>query len=398
MNWYFESLDWQIIIYFPLAFLAGKEIKQKWRETFDANLTSDDRQVLQKINIFFLIPLVVLFHEIGHAAATIWAGGKVVDFHYGFWFGYVVPEGVFTPEQSLIIYLAGSTVQIVMGLIALLASLVVSSPPVVALLVYMGLFSIGGTIVIYTLLSFTGLYGDWIAIYSSPLTSWVAVIGAVHVILVAGLLYLLYGTAPRLWFSGKTRPKWKENYLKAKQKVEEDPSAASYLSLAWTYYYVGLNKLCKESLIKCRELDDTRLESWLLSGALENDRGNTKEAVKCFEQIADSPHADEILRSRALMAIGHCLSRDAEEESRKNKNAGNVYAPVMEAYRQASLATPEFADPEFYLATTLNKAGLNEEATQVFKDLQGKKWLDPALSELVGGYLRDARKRSDKEQ
>src|SRR4030095_14629755 len=163
------SMDFLNLLYLPLMVLTGMDARKNWSSICDAELTSRDCQILQKMVLFWLIPVVVLCHELGHVAAIKLFGGEVAEFHYALFWGYVVPRGAFTAVQLVWAFLAGSLVQVLIGLAALAAAVVVSSPPVVALLIYLGLWSIGGTVVVYALLSLTGLYGDWVAIYNAPL-------------------------------------------------------------------------------------------------------------------------------------------------------------------------------------------------------------------------------------
>ncbi|MBX9671153.1 MAG: hypothetical protein K2X93_26430 [Candidatus Obscuribacterales bacterium] len=385
--------DWQIVIWIPLAIMAAKEVKTNWRQIFDNELTVQDRNALQKINVFFCIPLVVLLHEIGHSLAILWANGSIGEFHWGVWWGYVVPVGKFNEAKTLIIYLAGSAVQVAVGFLALVAALFIKSPPVVALLVYVGLYSIGGTIIIYTLLSLVGMYGDWIAIYTSPLRNWVHVIGVTHVTMVAALLYMLYGVNPRLWYSSKTRPKWYKDYLRASDAVKKDPSAVNYLNLAWTFFFVDLGKPAQKALDACAEKDPDLIDRFMLEGWIREGKGDFDGAIQSFETIADSPKADAVLKCRALMAVGHSLGYKAARQVKEGQSLPtDEYRPILAAYQQASETEPSVADPRFYMATVLNKAGLHKEAEKELRDLQGKKWLDPALSELFSHELQVARK------
>src|SRR5579885_438852 len=109
--------DLQLFLLIPLAILTIRDAKKNWRQLWDNDLSMQDRQLLQRINVILLLPLVVLLHECGHAVATLWAGARVQEFHFGGWWGYVVPVGNLTPEQDLIIFLAGNLVEVVIGLI-----------------------------------------------------------------------------------------------------------------------------------------------------------------------------------------------------------------------------------------------------------------------------------------
>ncbi len=389
--------DLQLFLLIPLAILTIRDAKKNWRQLWDNDLSMQDRQLLQRINVILLLPLVVLLHECGHAVATLWAGARVQEFHFGGWWGYVVPVGNLTPEQDLIIFLAGNLVEVVIGLIALIAALFISSPPVVALLVYLGLYSIAATLIIYTLMSFAGMYGDWIAIYTAPLPAWVFTIGVVHGAMVVGLLYLIYGSAPRIWFVAKTRPKWAKDYQRAQELVSKDPTAINYLNLAWNYYYVDLEKQCRKALEMVAEKDPNLLERYMLAGVLQQSKGDFTGAVHSFEQVVERPEADPVLKTRSLMAIGHCLLAEVERQQGEKALTPAAVAHVLETYDQAAKLTPQIADPRFYKATVLNKVGLHKEAEQELKELRSLKWFDPALSELLGQEFQVARK-SDKAQ
>ncbi len=390
-------LDLQMLIWLPLAIITAKDVKNNWREIWDADLTMQDRRNLQKINAYFVLPLSVLFHECGHAVATLWAHGKIGEFHFAIWSGYVMPIGMFTASERLVIDLAGTVFQLVMAFAFLFAALLLKSPPVVALLVYAALSSIGVAVVTYPLLGVGGLYGDWVNIYSSPLTGWLIVVASVHAALVAFFAYLVYGTKPRIWYSGKTRPKWYKDFLRAKDAVAKDPSAVNYLNLAWDYYLVGLDRLAWKTLDIVEEKDPNLMERYFLIANLRNNKNDSERAIEAYDKIIDSPLAQPITKARALLSIGHTLAYKVEDpDVRKGK------APVLSdfdqtltVYDQAAKMEPNFGDAGFYKATILNKVGLHNEAEKVLKDLQGKKWLDPALSELYHQELKVARK-SDK--
>ena len=84
------------------AFLGIRAIStaiKNWRAFTDDQLTAVDRRLASELAFFVLIPIGVLFHELGHAAATYQFGGRVDwlngGFHYALFYGYVV-----LPERS----------------------------------------------------------------------------------------------------------------------------------------------------------------------------------------------------------------------------------------------------------------------------------------------------------
>lgn len=393
-------LDLQMLIWLPLSILTAIEAKKSWREIWDADLTLVDRRNLQKLNAYFVLPISVLFHECGHALATLMCHGKIGEFHFAIWSGYVMPIGVFTPGERLVIDLAGTVFQVALALAFLIAAVFISSPPVVALLVYAGLSSLAVAVITYPLLGVGGMYGDWVNIYGSPEIGWLCVVAFVHAICVIGFLYLVYGTKPRIWYSGKTRPKWFRDFVRAQENCAKDPSAVNYLSLGWDYYLVGLDKLAWKTLDIVEQKDPNLMERYFLIANLRNNKNDTEGAIEAYEKIVDSEQAQPITKARALLSIGHTLSFKVEDpDVRKGqKPVFDDYSQTMTVYDQAAKMEPNYADAGFYKATILNKVGLHNESEKVLKDLQGKKWLDPALSELYHQELKVARKSDNRKQ
>lgn len=375
MNWlkYQDSLIFLVV---PLVILTISEVRKNWHSLWDNNLTSGDRQLLMKAALFLLLPVVVFCHELGHALAILLFGGRVAEFHYGLLWGYVVPSGLFTPEQIIIIYLAGNVLEILIGLIALIFAAVVSSPPLVALLTYLGLWSIGGTAVIYTLMSFVGMYGDWQAIYSSDLKTWTSTIALCHVVLVLFFFYCIYGSRPKYWFAARTEPQWFQTHKAIQSEIAREPTSENYLKLAWSYHRVGLDALASQTLAKIRSIDANSAEAWLLAGSLLEHKGKMKEAIFSFKQAAESDTSD-LLRAQAFMAIGNSLSETLDQA--KIQETNNVWQQAMEAYTEAAAQRPDLADPRLFRARLLSKANMANEAQEELLAAEHLVLLDPHL-------------------
>ncbi|MBK9143990.1 MAG: hypothetical protein IPM23_15930 [Candidatus Melainabacteria bacterium] len=393
MEFLTRSQDFQIILWIPLALITLKGLKDEWRKLWDNDLTIADRKTLWRLNILFLLPLTVLVHELGHAIAAIAFGGTVEELHLGIWWGYVTPSGSFTPLQDLIIALAGSAVQTVIGILTLAAALFVSSPPVVTLLVYAGMSSIAGTMIIYPLMSAVGAYGDWVAIYGSSEKSAVIAVAVCHVMLIGLFFFAVFSKPTRVWYTGKTRPKWRKDYRAALDRVAKEPSAINYLNLAWSYYLVDMKAQCRKTIAIVEKKDPKLVERWFLVGCLERNSGNIDRAVESFEKIVRAPNADDVVRVRALMAEGHCLSDKADfdcQDGKTDKNA--AYARPLAIFEEAAALKPELADPLFFKASVLNKVELHKDAEKLLKSLDQYQWLDPTLKASVPHELKVARK------
>ncbi len=100
MSSIFSLFDILAIIYLFRSVQLGLKIWREWAQIKLEPFTAAKKQLADQSSYFIAVPIGVLAHELGHAAA-VWAfGGQVAEFHYrGFW-GYVVPVGSFTAAQS----------------------------------------------------------------------------------------------------------------------------------------------------------------------------------------------------------------------------------------------------------------------------------------------------------
>lgn len=368
---------------------------KNWKTLFDNDLTANDRRLLLQGTITILLPIAVFFHELGHIAAVKFFGGEVLGFYYALFVGEVTHTRMPTPEQDVLVALAGTIVDVGLGVISLIIAYFAKSPPVVALCVYFALFCIGGNTVTYALLSLVNMYGDWRNIYLSPAHTLVTVIAMGHALIVALFFWGVFAVSPKIWFASKTRPTWFKQYSQLIERIKAEPNAVNYLNLAWSYYLVGIESGAKQCLKMVEELDEDLLDRWLLKGYIQQSRGKLGAAIECFEEVAEADNASQTLKCRGHMAIGHCLMERAHQNEANKKDVGiENWEDAIEAYTNASLTDQSLADPRFYLATALNKAGMHKEAEKQLLTARELTWLDPTLSSLVTNELAITRKRT----
>jgi hypothetical protein len=172
------------------AVLALVSLVRSWRSFLDDDFTLADRHVALQVAVFLVPPVVVLLHELAHAAATVAVGGHVTSFHYGLFEGAVGFEGAVTDAQVWFVALAGNLVSIGIGLALLVAGGLCTGVrrSVRYLLLVGGLFEVAFALVGYPLLSESARFGDWLLIYdfgATPALSWLTLV--CHAVLVAGL-------------------------------------------------------------------------------------------------------------------------------------------------------------------------------------------------------------------
>lgn len=137
-------------------------------------LTRRNKHLAEQASFFIAVPVGVLVHELGHALATWSFGGRVVEFGYRAFWGYVVPQGSFTPIEDWFISLAGTLGSLLFGVGIWLLFRRQPNPT----LHYFGLrafrFQIFFSLVYYPIFTLIGFVGDWRTIYDfsqTPLAS-----------------------------------------------------------------------------------------------------------------------------------------------------------------------------------------------------------------------------------
>ncbi|HEX2274337.1 MAG TPA: M50 family metallopeptidase [Acidimicrobiales bacterium] len=182
------------------AFFTLVGLVRGWREFVDDDFTAADRRVATQVSVFVVPPIVVLLHELGHAAAAVAVGAEVGGIHYGLFEGSVTVLGELTRLQSWFVALSGNLVSAVVAFAMIGAGVWAAGlrRPFRYLLVLGGVFEFGFSLVGYPLLSLTTRFGDWLTIYDFDATAGPAGVAAV----VHGLL--LYGMW-RWWKGGLRR-------------------------------------------------------------------------------------------------------------------------------------------------------------------------------------------------
>lgn len=325
-NWYliFTLIS---LIYVGKAFQTAYTLWRQWATFWDDDITPQDRQLAREVGFFFLIPISIFFHEVGHALATWMVGGRVAAFRWYIYWGYVQPVGYFTPAQDWWIALSGNVVSLLFGLGLLAWGYWGRLRPRILheLFLETGYFLAMYTLVGYPLLSLLGLVGDWVVIYDfrrTPLLS--AATGLVHLALTVGLwrwwnhpavvhrrLLLVQGTGEEM----PAAPEGEEgeglertlhaarNYLQmghppsaihllegARERVGDDPRVLALLGESWLHQQRPgkaiplLRQALASGALSPEETQATR--DLLALAFLLDDR--VREAIALFEQA--DPH------------------------------------------------------------------------------------------------------------
>jgi tetratricopeptide (TPR) repeat protein len=145
--------------------LAGL-IRRKWAELRQDPLQPWKMALAERAAFLIAIPPGVIIHELGHAVATWLFGGRITEFGYGFYWGYVRPEGTFSPPQLWLISLAGTIGTLLYGLGLWLAL----RGQQAAVWRFFGLrafrFHLYYALIYYPIFTLVTFIGDWHTIYN----------------------------------------------------------------------------------------------------------------------------------------------------------------------------------------------------------------------------------------
>jgi tetratricopeptide (TPR) repeat protein len=193
----FGLFDIFAIIYAFRSLQLSAKIWREWQQIKHPPLTRYKKHLAEQASFFVAVPIGVFVHEFGHALATWLFGGRVVDFSYRVFWGFIVPQGSFTPAQDWFISLAGTLGSLIFGISAWLLFRSHAN----GVLRYFGLrafrFQVYFSLIYYPVFTLIGFVGDWRSIYdfgATPLASALTV--PFHV----GVLFLFWRGDRIGWF------------------------------------------------------------------------------------------------------------------------------------------------------------------------------------------------------
>jgi hypothetical protein len=175
------------ILYGILGLATLRELFQKWDAFWDDTVTAEDRSLAGRLAFFVLIPIGVLLHEFGHALATWQVGGHVREFHWRVFWGYIIPDGDFSPAQDWWISLSGNLVSVALGLLAIPLIRLPKRRIFREILHTFSKVELVFSLVVYPLFSFSGAGGDWAMIYDFSVAPYAQITLGVHLLLLFGL-------------------------------------------------------------------------------------------------------------------------------------------------------------------------------------------------------------------
>jgi hypothetical protein len=207
---------------------------------FDDQITDHDRSMIAQAAFFFLLPVSVLLHELGHAAAIWLFGGEVVDYGFYFFAGFVSYDPTdFSDVQQMLVAFAGTLMNIVLIVLAM-GVVLFKNPPLRPayneLLLQFSVISGLNAFIVYPALDYlSGLSGDWTQMYDGGVPWLTAVIVAIQGGIIALGLWITRNPSMRARLAAKTGVRRPEDrgllsWNAASRRPQAGPPDASQLN------------------------------------------------------------------------------------------------------------------------------------------------------------------------
>ncbi len=355
------------VFYVFVGIRAMATLIRHWRDFTDDELTAFDRRMASELAFFVFIPIGVFFHELGHAVATYQVGGTIDwlngGFHYALFWGYVVPEGDFSPLQDWWIALSGNLVSVVYGLLPLAFLPLTNKAWIKYTILSFARIQLVWSLVGYPLITLTGIDSDWTTIYSTRTLYASAAVFVVHVSLVAGLWALDRSRRVRRWevslYAGSSAQLHSldaavdAHFDKRSRSVgiaghPVSPAALDALVARGNFYASNDHfDLALGDYRAALQVDPQNVRAQFNIGHLLLIRKNYAAAEKHFRAVLPRAESDPQIAGRAHYGLGLCLYQRGK------------MAEAIQEFDQAIARVPEV--PEFYYWRGLTRRVRHED-------------------------------------
>ncbi len=295
------------------------KIRREWKSLHQEPLTQAKKNLADQAAFFIAVPPGVIVHEFFHALAAWIVGGKIVDFGYGFFWGYVVPAGDFTVRQNWFIAAAGTIGSLVYGA----AVWLLFRRSKAGSFRYFGLrafrFQIYFALLYYPILTIfiagAGI-SDWLVIYNFRLTP---ILGAATAVAHAALLYLFWRADREGRFEAPAfeTAAAQEKFAALERETAAQPQNAQlqlrYLDALWRGE--AKHKAKHRAKLFLQENPDSA-PGWLLLAQMESEKQVPKKAKEYVEKALQLGLSDPRQKASATVLLGrYALERNQAAEA-----------------------------------------------------------------------------------
>ncbi|GAB4282679.1 MAG: hypothetical protein Kow0080_36650 [Candidatus Promineifilaceae bacterium] len=262
---------------------------REWQAFTTPPFTPHQKSLAEQASFYIAVPIGVLLHELLHAIPIQLMGGRVIEFAYRVFWGYVVPNRTFTPGQEWFISLAGTLGNLLFGLVLwlLLRKAKAASLRYFALRAFR--FQVFFSLVYYPLFTLVLPIGDWRTIYNFQATPWLSGLTAVfHIIILAG--YYWADRTGRFEMAAFPKPADEAAFSQLRQQAEANP---------------------QDALLQIRYIDTLRR-----GGAVNQASRQLTQLIQQRPNLAEAHLQKALLQSSGKRQIPPSAARSVEEALR----------------------------------------------------------------------------------
>ena len=344
-------------IYQGLRQLA--RVRGRWHEWVAEPLVAWKRQIGHVLSFYAAVPIGVLIHELGHAL-VVWAyGGRVVEFGYFFFWGYVLPDRQFVPaSREWFLSLAGTLGSLFFAfMVATLfwrhqsASVRFAAKRTVRFQIYFSL-------IYYPIFTAILPIGDWRTIYDFAATPRLsAATAVVHVLMLA----VFWWGSQHDWFdeveeiSAELRTQYTQ--------LAASPDIADQIDAILLLQHNGQATEARRQARKLQKLNPTSADAQLLPGLLNG--ANLENPSNDLIQHAKRASNYTFIRPDFQAYANHVLGFDQWARG-KTERAINFYDEAITAAQKSNATdNPVRALYALFYMRAIAHAALNHRAQMI---------------------------------
>jgi tetratricopeptide (TPR) repeat protein len=301
-------------------------IIREWQTLKQEPLSREKKSLAEQASFFLVVPPSVALHEFCHALATWLVGGRIVDFGYGGFWGYVVPVGNFTPPQEWFIAIAGTIGNLLFGTAVYL---LLRHHPASSFR-YFGLrafrFQLYFALVYYPIFTiFVPTISDWRMIYNFSATP---ILSGLTLLAQITILYYFYRADRRGWFemAGFETVTEQAQFATLEQQAAQNPQEPhAVMSLIEGLRRGGAMHKATAALKRYLQThpDDAEAYALLAAFQMNNKEHVSNESLASAQKALQLGVANPRRRATAYRILGaYALERNQYEEAVKQFSEG----------------------------------------------------------------------------
>lgn len=343
-------------------------VRKNWAKFVSEPLMRWKHQAAREMAFYVAIPISIFIHELGHAVIVWLFGGSVVAFGYFFFWGFILPDRSFLPNQEWLISVAGTWGNLLFAVVVWFALGKHKSSTIR----YFAKQTLASQIV-YALIYypiFTGIFGfgDWRTIYDFAATP---ILSGGWAVLHVGMLLGYWLLRRQGWFDELAFAD-AESAEKYSQLAEDQSLEGRLQRIQMLLNGGAVTEAQRMASMLSQEFPDSA-EAQLIN-AIALTAGGTQEISRRAAELAERALLMG-LREPAWRVMAHNIVGKFAGRTGNTQNALHAYESAIRIAEHETPPLPQLAGCLYEYALLLRQSGRNEE---------GKAALERAIRESDG--------------